>query len=595
MVVCGSCGRPGTDDDLLRPSEVTGNLQHAACEAREASKFKEWVSANIEREKVKNDPDLSLALQLAKGHGLLAAAEKLRNLRPFWVDDNGLLWLWDADRRAWRLSKDLARRPNELIGVMRTALSLLGDTSVVHERHLSTAIFQVGMDPHLRPELLGKEWVQLGAELHNIATGEMRDSSPKWFVPCATPWTPGSTVETPRLDQLFTDWVGADRVATLYELFAYSLYRGYPIHVIVTLFGSGLNGKSRVAAALTKFLGEENIGKTSVERLISNPRFETMSFYGKLVAFCGEADEAVISKTALLKELSGDDSVAFEQKGGPVFRAVNTAKLIIGTNNLPPSTDNSDGWVRRMLIIDFPNQFQEGRDILETVPDEEYHALARKCLAVLPALLKRGSFTGQGSVEERRKNYVIHAEPIKQFLAEHYEEADGDSFVRYAEVYNDYCSWLEERRLRKPTQKVFTDMMGKLRHSSERRSIKVAEHYYKTIYIFPGLISKKYTFAPFIPIAVDSHSALTRIEPSGGPVQSVQSVQKYTFDATLPEVVIRPYPAVDWLRARLGSLATADEIAQGAGIPLDAVLSELRDAAARGDVIEPRSGCWYAL
>lgn len=64
---------------------------------------------------------------------------------------------------------------------------------------------------------------------------------------------------------------------------------------------------------------------------------------------------------------------------------------------------------------------------------------------------------------------------------------------------------------------------------------------------------------------------------------------------SLPEIIISPYPAVAWLRARRGSPATAQEIASGAGIPLDAVLDELRDAAARREVYEPRAGFWGAL
>jgi hypothetical protein len=68
---------------------------------------------------------------------------------------------------------------------------------------------------------------------------------------------------------------------------------------------------------------------------------------------------------------------------------VNYAKIIISTNNLPTTDDKTIGFYRRWLIVDFPNQFSEQKDILNDIPEEEYNALALKCTFILKDLLEK--------------------------------------------------------------------------------------------------------------------------------------------------------------------------------------------------------------
>jgi len=71
----------------------------------------------------------------------------------------------------------------------------------------------------------------------------------------------------------------------------------------------------------------------------------------------------------------------------------NYAKILIATNNLPTTTDKTIGFYRRWLIIDFPNQFSEKKDILADIPNEEYNSLALKCVGILKDLLMKRAFS----------------------------------------------------------------------------------------------------------------------------------------------------------------------------------------------------------
>jgi len=74
------------------------------------------------------------------------------------------------------------------------------------------------------------------------------------------------------------------------------------------------------------------------------------------------------------------------------------------------------GFYRRWLIIDFPNQFSEKKDILADIPNEEYECLTIKCLMILKDLLEKKEFHNEGSIEERTKKYEDHSDPLEKFI-----------------------------------------------------------------------------------------------------------------------------------------------------------------------------------
>ena len=98
------------------------------------------------------------------------------------------------------------------------------------------------------------------------------------------------------------------------------------------------------------------------------------------------------------------------------FTDFNYAKIIIASNSLPSSDDTSEGFYRRWHIIDFPNEFPEGKDITLTIPNIEYRNLARKVMEILPKLLERGCFSNQGTIMERKRKYQMASNPLPYFI-----------------------------------------------------------------------------------------------------------------------------------------------------------------------------------
>ena len=141
----------------------------------------------------------------------------------------------------------------------------------------------------------------------------------------------------------------------------------------------------------------------------------------------GETNFNELTKTSILKKLTGQDLIGFEHKNKNPFESRNYAKILISTNNLPETTDKTIGFYRRWLIIDFPNQFSEEEDILSKIPEEEYEALANKCIFIIKDLLDKRKFHEEGDIEARQKIYEEKSNPFDKFFKETIEEeSNGD-------------------------------------------------------------------------------------------------------------------------------------------------------------------------
>jgi putative DNA primase/helicase len=165
--------------------------------------------------------------------------------------------------------------------------------------------------------------------------------------------------------------------------------------------------------------------------------------YKKSVALISETNFGILNKTGLLKQLSSGDPISYEGKGLKGFTDTSYAKLIIATNSLPTSNDDSEGYYRRWLIIDFPNNFSEGKDIIDTIPEIEYNNLAKRICTLLPELLARGSFTNQGTIAQRKQKYIETSNPLSVFITKYCSITNNETdYILYSTLKNKYNSWL---------------------------------------------------------------------------------------------------------------------------------------------------------
>lgn len=378
-------------------------------------------------------------------------AEQFVEIQPLYYDKSKMWWIWNKKEFFWEII-DETDIMNEISNNSEA------DTITSKERtEILEALKQVSRAKSPKP--IKKTWIQFKDLIVDIETGEEFKATSEYFVTNPIPWKLNKErfIETPTMNKIFEEWVGKNYIKTLYEILSYALLPSYPIHRIFCFIGEGMNGKSKFLELLRKFIGNSNCCSTELDTLLSS-RFEVTRLHKKLVCQMGETNFNEMSKTSLLKKLSGGDLIGFEYKNKNPFEELNYAKILIATNNLPTTTDKTIGFYRRWMIVDFPNRFSEQKDILSEIPDEEFECLAVKSLGIIKDLLDKRKFHKEGSIEEREKKYEEHSDPLEKFMKEFVVEDLSEKIWKF-EFEKKLNGWCKENRFRQMSEIVIGKRM----------------------------------------------------------------------------------------------------------------------------------------
>jgi len=420
---------------------------------------------------VPSEPILNLYMQNKE-----QIAEKLYQIRPFFFHDNGFFWVWDFKRQCYEMTNDF-RLMNNLKEIADNEQFQITQFSFWAE--MLRALKLVGNN--YEPNKFKKTWVQFQGIIYDYETKERFNSTPEFFNASPIPWKVGSSSETPIIDMLLLDWVGPDWVIVLKEVMALCLIQNYPLHRIICLHGRGLNGKGVFLRLLAKLIGKPNVCSSNLNKLAKS-NFEQAKLHKKLVCLIAETDFSTLKDTSTLKQLSGQDLVSAEFKGKDSFDFTSFATLIIATNSLPLTEDRTDGFYRRWLIIDFPNQFEEGKDPLKDVPDIEYENLCNQLLNILPELVDRGRFKMDGTIEERKRRYEEKSNPLLLFIKEGYTN-DIHSQIPFFEFYDKFNVFCNTHGFRELSKKNVSQLLDNIGYQTEKKDIKIDDFWKKWVFV----------------------------------------------------------------------------------------------------------------
>lgn len=382
----------------------------------------------------------------------LDIAKQFISVQPLYYDKSKLWWIWNSKDKKWELTDEV-----DLMNAIDKYTRIPNVKSHVKNEMLE-ALRRVGRS--YKTQKIKPTWVQFKDNIIDIKTNKKYKAEPRFFVTNPIPWNVGKETDTPEMDRIFTEWVGPDYVKTLYQIIAYSLLPSYPLNRLFCFMGEGLNGKSKYLELITNFVGLPNTTSTELDSLL-NSRFEITRLHKKLVCQMGETNFAEMSKTAILKKLTGGDVIGFEYKNKDPFDDYNYAKILISTNNLPATTDKTIGFYRRWLIIDFPNRFNEKRNVLESIPEKEYENLALKCIELLQELMVVREFHNEGTVEDRMKKFEDKSNPFDKFMRENVNE-EIDSFIFKYEFKQKLNDWCKDNRFRTMSDTFISKKMGEM-------------------------------------------------------------------------------------------------------------------------------------
>lgn len=388
--------------------------------------------------------------------------EEFWKAQPFFYDEGKLFWLWDTKNYKWVINDEVSFC-NSIFDILHID-TIDGKT----RGEIIEGLKQIGR-LH-KPKPIKKTWIQFRDLIVDYNTGEEIKATHEFFVTNPIPWQLHKEryIHTPTIDKIFEEWVGEEYKQTLYEIIAYCLIPDYPIHRLFCFIGSGLNGKGCFLRLLKKFIGDDNVTSTELDTLLSS-RFEVTRLHKKLVCVMGETNFNELNKTSIIKKLTGQDSIGFEYKNKNPFTDDNYAKILIATNNLPTTTDKSIGFYRRWLIVDFPNQFSEKKNILEDIPEEEFEILTVKSLMILKDLMDTREFHKEGTIEERMEKYESKSNFLDKFMQLFVEE-DFEGYITKSDFMKKFSAWSKENKHREMSETTIGLEMKKKGYETSKKN-----------------------------------------------------------------------------------------------------------------------------
>lgn len=208
------------------------------------------------------------------------------------------------------------------------------------------------------------------------------------------------------------------------------------------LFGPGADGKSVFIKTLIKLVGEDNTSAVSFAEL--EKEFNRSAIYNKLLNVSTEVGSKAL-ESPYFKAIASGDTISARFLFKDVFFFRPHCKLVFAANRMPRVLDNSDGFFRRILPVEFKQQFI-GADAdldLEEKLEAELSQIFKWALSGLGRLRKQKTFTDCEETQRLLLDYRRSNNPVLEFLEDRL--IIGDKYqTTCKELYTAYRNYCKE-------------------------------------------------------------------------------------------------------------------------------------------------------
>jgi len=263
--------------------------------------------------------------------------------------------------------------------------------------------------------------------------------------------------------EAFKSWVD-DKWVLLFEVIGYTLYPRYVFEKAILVTGAGSNGKSTFLNLLLRILGRNNVSAVSLKRIVDGDKFASIELYHKLGNISSELFQFRVTNTDLFKKLTGGDYIEGQKKFKDPIYFINYAKLINATNELPTVRDQTYGFWRRWVVVEFPHQFDSDPGFFDrTFTNEEIEGVIAVSIVAFARVLQQKKFDFEDSSADIKEKWERASDSVYAFVKDliennkaEYDPKNGDLFTGVKEFYQAYGDWCEENDRKPEAQQTVT-------------------------------------------------------------------------------------------------------------------------------------------
>ena len=286
-------------------------------------------------------------------------------------------------------------------------------------------------------------------------TGTLLDHDPSYgsTVQMQVDWTPDAVC--PVFDSFLAEVMHEDYVELAWEMIGYLMYSGNPMQVAFMLYGHGGNGKGTLLRVIQNLLGHGNVANESLDQL-NNSTFSSVNLYGKIANIAGDIDSTYQETTATFKGLVGEDMIGAERKFGARFQFENWAVPVFSANKFPGSSDVTEGYLRRWVVLHFHKKIQNAIPGFSDILVRELPGIAAKAIPALQALMARSKFEPVGEATKGIKEFAEAIDQVRQWVASGTPLQAPEAYGSLSDLYSSYAIWAERSGRRKVTEVEFS-------------------------------------------------------------------------------------------------------------------------------------------
>ncbi|OAS83104.1 DNA primase family protein [Metabacillus litoralis] len=279
----------------------------------------------------------------------------------------------------------------------------------------------------------------------NLSTFKLEEHSPDFLSTVQIPIDYDSNAMAPMfLDFMHDITVNDNELINVHqELAGYWLTGDTKAEKAVYYYGSGANGKSVLASIITELVGPQNVSSVPLSKF--NDQFGMESMIGKSLNISAENEMGGKAlKTENFKAIVSGDNITINIKYRPAISYRPYCRLVFLVNNLPDSSDVTEGYFRKLIIVPFSRTFKkEERNVdLKDELLKELPGILNWAILGLKRLRNNNyQFSACKAIEETERAYYDEQNPVREFFHSHVVQEDG-SRTKQSDFYNMYSQWL---------------------------------------------------------------------------------------------------------------------------------------------------------
>ncbi len=315
----------------------------------------------------------------------------------------------------------------------------------------------------------------------NLKTGEFHEHKAEDMLSKVAGVNYDKNAYCERWNDFITEVMSGDKEKALFlqKAMGYALTGDTRYEVLFILYGPKTrNGKGTTMETFLNIMGSygktarpETIGMKNNSSISNNPTEDIARLAGSRFVNISEPDKKLVLSTALVKSLTGNDSInaRFLHENSFDFRP--QFKLFINTNHLPQVNDLTLFTSGRVKIIPFERHFEESEQDKQLkqyfAKPENLSGILNWCIEGL-RMLEQDGLDMPEAVKNATYAYQHSSDKIGLFIEE-LLIADKNGEVRTSEVYTAYKQWCYENGYHAENMKNFNASIGAVVHIERKR------------------------------------------------------------------------------------------------------------------------------